>query len=358
MELKKHKNFTAVYSKDQPINYVREAVDPERYDAYRRDWAKTETLELVPDYPLQLDFELNYSCNFTCINCTWNVESTSGKGKDTWFPFEEFCKIIDDAVPKGLRSIRLNYINEPLMRRDIVDFIRYARNAGILDIYFSTNGSLLTEQVSRDLIEAGLLRLQVSIDAATKETFDKIRQGGDFDVIHNNIETFLRVREELGASLPTIRVNFVKTPDNEHELDAFIGRWENKVDGIGIQDLVAIMNIDKQESSAEERKAFKCVQPFNHLTIRYDGEILPCCSFFGAETPIAMLKSERELSKVDNVGLIVKERRDFAKTRTIDETWNSDEIKFLREIHLSGEYWRHPVCKRCVEATSHKDETQ
>jgi MoaA/NifB/PqqE/SkfB family radical SAM enzyme len=357
MELKKHKNFTAVYAKDQPINYVRAAVDPVQYDAYRAEWAKTESLELIPDFPLQLDFELNYSCNFTCINCTWNIESTAGKGKDTWFPFEVFCKIIDDAVPKGLKSVRLNYINEPLMRKDIVKFIEYARNAGVLDIYFSTNGSLLTEKVSRELIKAGLLRLQVSIDAATKPTFDKIRQGGDFDVIHKNIADFLRVREELGAHLPTIRVNFVKTSDNEHELDDFIAQWQDKVDGIGIQDLVAIMNID-ESSTVEERKAFKCVQPFNHLTIRYDGEILPCCSFFGAETPIAMLKSPVQLSTVDNVGLRIKETKELIKTRTIEETWNSEEIKFLREIHTKGEYWRHPVCKRCVEATSHKDETQ
>lgn len=357
MELKKHKNFTAVYAKDQPVNHVREAVNPEAYDEYRRQWALTETLELVPDFPLQLDFELNYSCNFTCINCTWNVESTSGKGKSTWFPFETYCKIIDEAVPKGLKSVRLNYINEPLMRKDIVQYIEYARQAGVLDIYFSTNGSLLTEEIGQALIDSGLLRIQISIDAATEETFNKIRQGGNFKEVVENIHKFVALRNSQSSALPTVRVNFVKTPDNEHELEQFMSYWQDVVDGIGVQDLVGIMNIN-ENSSVEEKKAFRCAQPFNHLTIRYDGEILPCCSFFGAETPIAMLQSEQPLSKVDNVGLIVKERRDFAKTRTIEETWHSEEIEFLREIHRAGEYWRHPVCKRCVEATSHKDETQ
>ena len=134
-------------------------------------------------FPIQIDFELNYSCNFTCPMCTWNAESTENKGQQTWFDFEVFKEVIDEGISKGLKSIRLNYINEPLIRRDIIKFIKYARDAGILDIYFSTNGSLLTDDVSRDLIKAGLFRLQVSLDASTKETYEKIRTGGDFDKV-------------------------------------------------------------------------------------------------------------------------------------------------------------------------------
>ena len=42
---------------------------------------------------------------------------------------------------------------------------------------------------------------------------------------------------------------------------------------------------------------------------------------------------------------------------TISEAWNSPEINYLREIHFKGEYFRHPVCKRCVETSSHNDNT-
>ena len=138
---------TTVLGSIDNFNPVRNAVDPEAYDEYRRMWDATSKLELETDFPLQLDFELNYSCNFSCPMCTWNAETTSRFGKDKWFPFEVWTELIDEAISKGLKSIRLNQINEPLIRGDIAKFVKYARDAGILDIYFSTNGSLLTEKV-------------------------------------------------------------------------------------------------------------------------------------------------------------------------------------------------------------------
>jgi MoaA/NifB/PqqE/SkfB family radical SAM enzyme len=239
------------------------------------------------------------------------------------------------------------------LRKDLVRFIEYARKAGILDIYFSTNGALLTEEVSRSLIESGLLRLQVSINASTKATYDKIRIGGDFDMIKGNIERLLQMRYELGRHLPTVRVNFVKTPVNTHELQEFLDYWEPKVDGVGIQDLVDILGDHGKHTPDASGMIFNCNQPFNHLTIRYDGTILPCCSFFGAEIPIARLKSSVPFSDVENMGLLEKDRKARLPILTIEEAWHSDEMKFFREIHRNGEYWRHPVCNKCVLSSSH-----
>ena len=52
---------------------VRNAVNPKLYDEYRQTWKDINKLEKVTDFPTQLDFELNYSCNFTCPMCTWNT---------------------------------------------------------------------------------------------------------------------------------------------------------------------------------------------------------------------------------------------------------------------------------------------
>ena len=87
---------------EQNVNdAVREAIDPVKYDEYRRQWKEATELNLVTEFPLQIDFELNYSCNFTCPMCTWNAESTENKGKQTWFDFEVFKEVIDDGVKKG-----------------------------------------------------------------------------------------------------------------------------------------------------------------------------------------------------------------------------------------------------------------
>lgn len=357
--------FTTVISKSDPKMSVRDAVDPKKYDEYRKLWNDASNLRIVTDFPLQIDFELNYSCNFTCPMCTWNAESTENKGKATWFDFEVFKEVMDSAVSKGLKAIRLNYINEPLIRKDITKFIKYARKVGILDIYFSTNASLLTDEVCRDLINSGLLRLQISLDAHTKKTYEKIRTGGNFNDVIKKVLRFLEIRNEMNVKLPTLRVNFVKTEINKHELNDFIKFWESKVDSIGIQDLVGIMDgFGKISDEVLEKKSlsndFKCAQPFQHLTVRYDGSVLPCCAFYGAEIPIGQLKTNKKskFSVVENIGLLDKSAKSKLLIGTIEEIWKSEQMEFFRDIHRKGEFWKHPTCKKCVLSTNHFDQSE
>ena len=82
------------------------------------------------------------------------------------------------------------------------------QKVGILDIYFSTNGILLNKKISTDLIKSGLTRIQISIDAITKETYDKVRPGGNYNKIIENINEFLLIKQNLNARLPLVRVNF------------------------------------------------------------------------------------------------------------------------------------------------------
>tara|TARA_R100001443_G_scaffold52230_2_gene63934 strand:- start:65 stop:1171 length:1107 start_codon:yes stop_codon:yes gene_type:complete len=360
------KDITRVMEKKDLHSIIRSHNDSEAYDEYRRLWTESYKLGPVPDFPLQIDFELNYSCNFRCPMCTWSEEVTGQYGKNTWFDFEVYKEVIDEGVKKGLKCIRLNYINEPLIRNDLVKFIEYAKNAGVLDIYMSTNGSLLKERIARKLIPSGLTRLQISLDAATKETFDKIRVGGKFHKVLENVNRFMEIRDEMKSELPTVRVNFVQNEINEHEMQDFVDYWEDRVDAIAIQDLVNIIKPTKGKRVAGI-KEFKCPQPFNHMAVRYNGDILPCCTFFGAELSIARLKSknkpEVEFSDVENIAerqSPLESSRDKSKLvlRTIEEAWKGPEMKFLRDIHRKGEYWKHPVCDKCVSSLSHHDETQ
>ena len=361
----KKTEVTTVIAKPDVNDPVRNAIDPEKYDEYRRQWDEVTKLNLITEFPLQIDFELNYSCNFTCPMCTWNVESTEQKGKQTWFDFEVFKEVIDQGVKKGLKALRMNYINEPLIRKDIVKFISYARKAGILDIYFSTNGSLLTDDMIRGLIDSGLMRLQVSLDAYTKETYEKIRTGGNFDDVIKKVLRFLEIRKEMNVKLPTLRVNFVKNDTNKHELDDFVNFWKGKADSIGIQDLVGIMEgygkkTDKEIENKQLSGDFRCAQPFQRVTMRYNGTILPCCTFYAAEIPIGQIKTntKTKFSDVDNIGLLDKSLKSKLIIGTIEDIWKSEQMKFIRDIHQKGEFWKHPVCKKCVLSTAHFDETQ
>ncbi|OGW53933.1 MAG: hypothetical protein A2Y81_00965 [Nitrospirae bacterium RBG_13_43_8] len=354
-----HKEFTHVYHNRDLHGILRLVNDTRRYDQYREEWKRASSLECVPDYPLQLDFELNHSCNFSCPMCTWSIDVSTNKGKENWFNFEIFKEIIDDGVKKGLKAVRFNYINEPLIRRDLTEFIRYSKQAGILDTYFSTNGSLLSPQMSEALIDSGLDRLQVSLDAFTQDTFKKIRIGGNLEKIIQNIETFRNIRERKKSLTPLLRVNFVKTADNSHELENFKEYWKERADAIGIQNLINIVDKEVQEKAeltdnVQEMPRFNCAQPFCHITIRYNGDLLPCCSFYGAEISVDRLwiPNLLEEAKIPKQTSLKDQVRPISQS--IQETWLGPKMQFFREIHRKGKYWRNPVCKKCVLSSSHE----
>lgn len=320
-------------------NYEKDFIDEkgyERWTTYRREWEEYCRLEKEVNYPPHLEIELNYSCNLRCPMCTWAAEKTIEK-KENWFTFNDYKKLLNEAVSKGTKSIRLCYINEPLIRTDIDQFIKYASDIGVLDIIITTNGTLLTKKVSKKLIKAGLTKISVSLDAVTEETYNKVRVGGNFKTTLKNIHGFLEVRKSLNKKLPKIRLSFVSTKINHHEYDAFVNYWKDKVDSLGIQyvqnpfgkgkfedesrkDLIMLDN--KTQTPAK----FYCSEPFKRLTLRSNGDVLPCCSFYAVDMVVGNWKKN-----------------------SLEEIWNSEMMRELRGIHKNGEYTKNTVCKNCIQ---------
>lgn len=186
MKLKRNKTELTGILGIEKINSLKAIKDRIKWEEYRSLYVQASRLEILTPYPLQIDFELNATCNLACPMCPLSVEVNSEK-KHLLFPFELFKQIIDEGVAKGLKAIKLNYLNEPLLRKDLEQFIEYAKKAGVLDIYFSSNGLLLTKQRARSLIDSGLDRIQISIDAYSKEIYDKIRPGSDYHKVVGNV---------------------------------------------------------------------------------------------------------------------------------------------------------------------------
>jgi radical SAM protein with 4Fe4S-binding SPASM domain len=304
------------------------------FHAYRRRWAEAGRFELETEGPLHIDFELSTSCNFKCAMCPFGVpreerppafNSVTGQ-----LSFDLFRKVIDEAVPLGLCAINLGHYNEPLLRKDLERFVRYAADAGVLDTMITTNGSLLTPERADSLIDSGLTRLMVSLDAATEETFRKIRIGGDFEQVTNNLRHLLKRRRERGLVLPLVRTSFCKSTLNEHELDAFLAQWMNEVDYIGVQELIEFgpPTDGLKPASRIVNDDFRCHHPWHRVTVRADGTTLPCCTAWGHQLPLGNVSEQ-----------------------TVESIWKSDAMRELRALHREGRYRDNDVCRQCAEAT-------
>lgn len=320
------------YSKDEEINEKLGKIIGDKFIRYRKEWDAVNRFELVTEFPLFLQLDMNQNCNLRCCQCIKKSSEFMAKiyGKET-LSWNDYKNIIHEGQEYGCPSISPCGINEPLLMKDLEKYLKYAHDHGFIDIMINTNGTLLSEERSKNILDAGLTRIRFSIDAATQETYLRIRNRGNYQGVIKNIERFLELKKIRGYDLPITGVNFCKISINEHETDKFLKYWEKKVDMVTIQTFappVSSKEFSKYYPSAQigtgdKLKDFKCPQPFQRLVIRnYD--ITPCCS----------LDSKLKIGNL--------------KTDSIYKIWHSETMNQLRELHKRGEYFKSDICKECV----------
>ncbi len=309
----------------------------ESFKDYREKWQKASEFELELDYPLQLDFELNNNCNLKCLGCSWSENKPE---KVILFPLDLFNKIISESVVKGLRSLDMSFVNEPLIRYDLPEFINNAKEKGILDIAFNTNALLLNNNMSDRLLESGLTRIQFSIDAFSEEIYNKIRIGSDLKKVISNIDYFLEKKNKKNLQNIMTAASFLKLTENYNEEEKFIKFWKKKVDYIIIREYVnpffndSIYHSNKNKLHSLNRHItsnFKCNKPWQRFIIRANGDVLPCCNFYGVRLIIGNIYND-----------------------SIEKLWNSKKMKALRCLHKNGNYYLNNVCRECAENSTAK----
>ena len=178
-------------SNSEADDIIAKSVGTDYHDFIAR-WKKISNHEIIPDFPPHLDIELNSTCNYRCAFCTPHLRNV---GQDIeYMDISIFQKVVNSGAKNGVKSITFNWINEPLLREDIANFIAYARERGIPDVMFNSNGELLNKKIAKELILSGLTKMSVSLDAFSKESHKKHRPGGNFDVVIDNINNFLDIR--------------------------------------------------------------------------------------------------------------------------------------------------------------------
>lgn len=130
-----------------------------------------------------LRISLTDNCNLRCIYCT--PEKLSQK-KEEKLLFEDLQKIIRVAKDIGIKKIRLTG-GEPLLRKDLCEIIKEIKKSGIDEIFITTNGILLEKKI-KELKEAGLMGINISLDTLDENIFNEITRGGDIKKVINGIK--------------------------------------------------------------------------------------------------------------------------------------------------------------------------
>lgn len=257
----------------------------------------------APRLPQIVQIETTNICNARCVFCPRDrMQRPLGVMEETLFR-----KIVDECAALGIRHLRLHNFGEPFVDRSLVERIAYAKRADIPEVGLITNGSLMTADAARGVVEAGLDAINISVDASGRETFERTRVGLAYDKVLANIEHLVRVRAALGRHRPRLILSFVRQHDSEDER-AFVARWS------GIADKVHITNLHNWAGTLRHSAAgrFPCYRPWLTFTVLWDGRVALCCADFDGTVVLGDMK-----------------------TASLTDIWNSEAYRRVRREHLA-----------------------
>jgi len=140
-----------------------------------------------------LRLSLTDRCNLRCMYCVTEEESSGCLAKlthDELLTYEELLRVVRVAVAMGITKVRLTG-GEPLVRRNVMQFIRdLTRIEGLDDIRITTNGVLLA-RYARELFAAGVTKVNISLDSLRPERVAAITGVDCFAQVWRGVETVL-----------------------------------------------------------------------------------------------------------------------------------------------------------------------
>jgi len=267
---------------------------------------------LIDSFNRKIDYlrvSVTSRCNFRCLYCM-PTTPFSWEPKENLLSYEEMFEFIKVAIDNGITKIRLTG-GEPLLRKDLNKFINMIYSyAPDIDLALTTNGYFL-EGNAKLLKDAGLKRINISLDSLDKDTYKKIAQKDVFDKVINGINESIKVG--LKVKLNTVLLKNLN--DNEiidlyeyaKKLNVpirFIEYMENNIAGVDIKGLTSqevldtlkkhhsFTKMDRDNSPAtyykdEDGYIFGLIMPHddefckncNRIRLTAEGFLIPCLFF-------------------------------------------------------------------------------
>ena len=331
--IRKNTTFTRSHIINDP-----EVILTKKYGAkfvdYRSAYKKSLNYDVtgfIPDFPLTVTLELVNRCNLSCIMC-YTINHSE---KKRTLVIGDIERVLKECEDHNLPALVVGLGSEPLLYKEIKTVLGTALDAGVMDIFLGTNGVLLTEDLSEYLVRRQVARLEISLDAVSSETYQKIRGKDELDRIEENIKRFIEIRKRHNSELPVLRVCFCVQELNYKEIEEFRNKWKDKADYIDFQQVLDFSDVDSfrdgdkicdsTSGSSEQPISTHCAYPFNSLNIWSNGNVTPCCTFY-AKSEELVLGNIRE--------------------STLGELWSGERIKELRTQLLSGQPSK--ICRACL----------
>ena len=275
-------------------------------------------------------------CNYTCQMCP-QTSPGRGKGFTRKMPLSEFKRILDELVPKyGTPQINLEGSGEPTMAKDLAEYVKAVKNKG-LKCFMYCNGARLNGQFMKDVIDAGIDFIRISVIGYNKEKYKQWMDVDNFELIQRNLKEIKDYVSKSGSKCEISTYHLIT--DNlklDFEIEEYKKNVINKNDTIGY--IWKMHNWsgnyeNKNPRLKTDRKS--CGRPFApEITIRAGGEIgrsaaiVPCCQTLGPPN-----EEKSILGHLDK--------------QSFEEIYLGEKYEKLRKAHESKDFDAIDYCKNC-----------
>lgn len=298
---------------------------------------RTPLQDVIPlGTPMILFVDPSSACNFRCKFCpTGNRELVRETGRyQGQMDFDLYRKIIDDLseFDEPLKVLRLYKDGEPLLNKHLAEMVRYAKASGrvrVVDI--TTNGYLLQPETIGPVIEAGLDRVNISVDGMSEEQFLEFTGVRvDFEAFVANIRSLYESKGDCEICIKTVGDSM-----SEQDKERFYETFGDYADRIFIENMAPCW----PELDIEDRLGVKitkgiydqpigdvqtCPYIFYSLSVNSDGTVSLCFLDWARKLIVGDVRHE-----------------------SLKSIWEGDAL-FRHQIQqLRGDREKNPVCKEC-----------
>ncbi len=292
------------------------------------DHMKVEDYENV-EFPKTILVEVTNSCNLNCVFCA-NSKMTRDRG---FINKEMLMSVLEEAFKEGVREVGFYTTGEPLLCKDLEDYISFSKKLGYQYIYITTNGVLANIERIKRLYNCGLNSIKFSINAIEKETYKLVHNVDAFDKVISNLKNIYEYKIANNLDLK-IYVSYIATKNTNLDRGTILDFFKKISDDVFIvnvrnqsgfmPEINEFLNNDQENNNVASKRNIPCYYTFKNLIVTKEGYLSACCTDFNNYLTYANLKEE-----------------------SLKSAWNNSFIKNLRKKQVNNDLFGS-LCYNCI----------
>jgi radical SAM protein with 4Fe4S-binding SPASM domain len=288
-------------------------------------------------FPQLVQIQTSNRCNLHCKMCPtygeFNRSQSAHLRKDD--PVARFLdpatfehilgqiRQFNTGLARRLIKIKPQLYDEPLLNPHTIDYVRIARARGVENIYFDTNGTLLTPAICEKLVGSGLSSISISIDASCESTYALLRRNSHYRHVCDMVKYLCALRDRKNPGM-VVDISLVEVRENAAEIGEFIDQWLPVSGCVRINKAFdSLGKVDGFYVPSTGRRLL-CKVPWRITSVLQNGDVIKCMFDYNYD---------------EVVGNIFED--------SLIDLWKGPVYMSYREKHVEGRFEEIPSCSTC-----------